>query len=167
MSSATTTVARRPVAPHDENFLRELFADSRPDLAVLPPDLRGALIDMQFRAQRAQYTASYPSARYEIIVADGNPLGQLVLDEGVESVRIVDVSVHRAHRGRGIASAVLHDVIARAERSGHRVCLSVWSTNTQARRLYGRLGFVRTDNSHPSAVGYVEMQHDMTRQELT
>jgi ribosomal protein S18 acetylase RimI-like enzyme len=163
MSSATTAVARRPVAPDDENFLRELFTDSRPDLVTLPADLRGALIDMQFRAQRAQYTASYPNARYEIIVANDTPVGQLVLDEGVDEVRIVDVSVHRAQRGRGIASAVLHDVIARAERSGHPVCLSVWSTNTDARRLYGRLGFVRTDHSHPSAVGYVQMQHDLTQ----
>lgn len=156
-----TTVARRPVAPDDEDFLRELFADSRPDLAALPPDLRAGLVDMQFRAQRVQYTASYPNARYEIIVADSIPVGQLVLDESVDAVRIVDVGVHRAHRGCGIASAVLHDVIAHAERSGHPVRLSVWSTNTQARRLYGQLGFVRTDNSHPSAVGYVEMEHDM------
>jgi ribosomal protein S18 acetylase RimI-like enzyme len=151
------------VSAGDEDLLRELFADSRPDLAALPPDLRAGLIDMQFRAQRAQYSSSYPGARCEVIVADGIPVGQLILDESTDSVRVVDVSVHRAHRGRGIASAVLHDVIAGAARSGRGVCLSVWSGNTQARRLYGRLGFVRTDHSHPSAAGYVQMQYDLTQ----
>jgi ribosomal protein S18 acetylase RimI-like enzyme len=162
MSSATTTVARRPASAKDEDLLRELFADARPDLAALPPELRAGLVDMQFRAQRAQYSSSYPNARYEIIVVGGTPIGQLILDEGADSVRVVDVSVHCAYRGRGVGSAVLHDVIADATRSGRGVCLSVWSGNVRARRLYGRLGFVRTDHSHPSAVGYVQMRYDMT-----
>jgi ribosomal protein S18 acetylase RimI-like enzyme len=159
MSGVCTRVTRRPPCPGDEVLLQELFADSRPDLTALPTEFRAGLTDMQFRAQRSQYATSYPNARYEVLVADDTPVGQLILADGVDSVRVVDVSVHPSHRGRGIASAVLHEVIECAQRAGRSVHLSVWSGNADAHRLYERLGFVRTDHSHPATVGYVEMQY--------
>lgn len=156
MNGICTTIARRPAGPGDEGLLRQLFTASRPDLAALPVEFRIGLVDMQFRAQRSHYATTYPNARCEIVLVGSTAVGQLILDENADSVRIVDVSVLPKHRGRGIASAVLRSVMA--ERDGRPVCLSVWSGNTAARRLYGSLGFVRTDFSHPSTVGYVEMR---------
>lgn len=134
-------VTRRPVAPQDLELVRRFFAESREELAVLPPDTRDVLLDMQFRAQRRQYASIHPNARHEILVADGVDVGRLIVDHGTDHDRIVDVTVIRSRRRRGIASTVLRDVMSEADRAGRPVRLSVWSTNAGARRLYEQLGF--------------------------
>jgi ribosomal protein S18 acetylase RimI-like enzyme len=146
-------VTRRLVERRDEPLLRELFASSRQEWDLLPPGSRDLLLDMQFRAQRQQYAANHPEAAHQILVAGGVDVGQLLFDESGPSVRIVDVTVDPAHRGRGIASSVLRDVLAGADREGRPVQLSVWSTNLGARRLYGRLGFAVTGEVN----GYLDM----------
>ncbi len=45
------------------------------------------------------------------------------------------------HRGRGLASQLVGDLIARIQRRSQRVFLHVLSTNTAAIRLYEKLGF--------------------------
>jgi ribosomal protein S18 acetylase RimI-like enzyme len=152
-------VTRRSVERRDEELLRELFASSRQEWDLLPPDSRDALIAMQFRAQRQQYVMRYPNACNEILVADGVDVGQLIVDQSTTTVRIVDVTVLQAHRGRGIGSTVLGGVIATAERVGLPVQLSVWSTNVGARRLYERLGFAVTGETN----GYLDMHRTATQ----
>jgi ribosomal protein S18 acetylase RimI-like enzyme len=156
------TVTRRLARPDDAALLRKLYAESRPDLALLPPQTREVLLDMQFRAQQRQYSASYPQARREIIVADGTDVGQLVVDHGVDAVRIVDITVQHGRRSRGVGSTVLREIITQACLARHPVRLTVWSGNTAAQRLYARLGFVRCDNTPADAVGYVQMERTTT-----
>lgn len=54
------------------------------------------------------------------------------------------LSVHAAWRGRGVGSAMIHALLAwaAAHRQIEKVTLGVFETNTDARRLYERLGFV-------------------------
>ncbi|MBL9030172.1 MAG: GNAT family N-acetyltransferase [Phycisphaerae bacterium] len=54
------------------------------------------------------------------------------------------LSVHAAWRGRGVGSAMIHALLAwaAAHRQIEKVTLGVFETNTEARRLYERLGFV-------------------------
>jgi len=152
MTAATTdhpaTVTRRPATPADDGLLRALFADSREDLRLLPEPL----VEMQQRAQAAQIAADHPDATRDVIVADGVDAGALVLATDAASVTVVDIVVARTHRKRGIAEAVLADVITAA---GDRpVLLTVWSENTAARRLYQKLGFVATADTE----GHIPMQ---------
>jgi ribosomal protein S18 acetylase RimI-like enzyme len=149
------TIVRRPAEPDDAVMLGELFAESRPDFDMLPPDLRASILDLQVRAQRSHYAASYPDATEDILVADGVGVGRLILSRDRDCVRVVDIAVRSSHRGRGIASHVVREVIDDAERLGLPVRLSVWSLNTEARRLYERLGFVALDGGD----GYLEMHH--------
>ena len=159
MPTQQAVITRRPVERRDEPLLRELFASSRQEWDLLPPSSRDTLLAMQFRAQRQQYAVSHPEASHQILVADGVDIGQLILDESPTAIRIVDVSIHQAYRGRGIASAVLGDVISSAERVGLPVQLSVWSTNAGARRLYERLGFSVTAEAN----GYLNMHRPATQ----
>jgi ribosomal protein S18 acetylase RimI-like enzyme len=152
-------VTRRPAEGRDEPLLRELFASSRQEWDLLPSSSRDALLDMQFRAQRQQYAVSHPDAAHQILVAAGVDVGQLRLDESTPSVRIVDVTVHPDHRGRGITSSVLREVLDNADRAGRPVQLSVWTTNVGARRLYERLGFAVTGESN----GYLDMHRPATQ----
>jgi ribosomal protein S18 acetylase RimI-like enzyme len=149
-----SAVTRRTVTGADTPLLRELFADARDDLLLLPADVRDALVDMQFRAQRRQYAETYPQARHEVLVVDGRDVGRLLVDYGAATVRVVDVTIRHAHRGRGIATIALTEVLAAAERADQPVQLSVWSTNAVARRVYERLGFELTGES----AGYLELR---------
>jgi ribosomal protein S18 acetylase RimI-like enzyme len=125
------TVTRRPRTAADEPLLRALFEQSRDDLALLPP----ALVDLQYRAQQAQFGR----AGREVLVIDGVDVGTLVLTEDDDAVQVVDIVIAPAHRRQGIAEAVLGQVIAQA---GDRpVRLTVWAANAPARALYERLGF--------------------------
>lgn len=155
-TSTPTTVKRRPATPADEGLLRDLFAETRADLSLLDPELRGTLVDLQWRAREREYAAVHPDAIREILVADGTDVGQLILADTADAVRVVDVSVHARHRGRGIGSSVLRDVTREAEHRGRRVRLSVWSENSGARRLYESLGFVAVEAPEDGA-GYIEM----------
>jgi ribosomal protein S18 acetylase RimI-like enzyme len=148
-------VTRRPAQVGDEAFLRALFAESRPDFAMLPPDMLESMLDLQVRAQRQHYLAAYPDATQEIIVADGADVGRLILSDSDTEMRVVDVTVGAAYRGQGIASTALREVLDDAGRRGLAVGLSVWSANTEARRLYDRLGFKAVSCSDD---GYQEMQ---------
>ena len=156
-------VAHRAVEPEDTALLQGLFAESRPDLDLLPAPTRDALLEMQFRAQAAQYAAAYPHARREIVVADGVDTGRVIVDDTGDAVHIVDVTVACAHRGRGIGTAVVRAVIAEADATARPVRLSVWCANQGARRLYARLGFTPLAGVDES--GYLHLQRDPTEQE--
>jgi ribosomal protein S18 acetylase RimI-like enzyme len=144
--------SRRAVAPPDGPYLRALFADSRDDLLLLPSEVREPLIDMQFEAQRRQIAADHPDAVHEVLVVDGADVGRLVVAQSADAAHIVDITIARASRRRGIATAVLRELIDAV--SNCTITLSVWVANIPARRLYEQVGFVprRTD------AGYVAME---------
>jgi ribosomal protein S18 acetylase RimI-like enzyme len=145
-------LSRRAVAPHDDPYLRALFADSREDLQLLPPELRDPLIDMQFEAQRRQIAAAHPDAVHEMLVADGVDVGRLVVAYSADAAHIIDITIARASRRQGIATAALQELIAMP--SNRSVTLRVWSANAPARRLYEQVGFVPGGTD----AGYVAME---------
>lgn len=147
MIAAVSDVLRRPATGADEPYLRALFAESRHDLALLPADVREPLIDMQFIAQRAQQLASHPDASNEILVVEGREVGRLMVGD----CHIVDITVGQADRRRGIATAVLREMISR--HSPRATTLQVWSGNAPACALYARLGFEPSNDEQ----GYLTM----------
>lgn len=104
------TVTRRAVTPADDEYLRNLFAESRDDLCVLPADVRTVLLDAQYRNRRHQLEAAHPGASYEIVIADGVEAGLLILDRRDDGVDVVQLAIARRYRGRGIAESVLSGV---------------------------------------------------------
>jgi ribosomal protein S18 acetylase RimI-like enzyme len=141
-------IHRRTVTTADDGLLRALFEQSRDDLAWLPPEV----VDRQYRARARQLAHDHPDAATQVLVVEGLDVGALVLDAQPDGVRVVDIVIARAHRGRGIAGNVLSQVITEA--GTRAVRLSVWSGNDPARALYDKLGF--TALSH--GAGYVQME---------
>lgn len=142
-------VQTRPATPGDERFLRELFAESRPDLALLPEALRPQLIDLQFASQRQQYRTAAPEAIDWIVQADLGgrlePVGRCYVWQQPHEHRLLDLAIGRRWRGRGIGRTALERLCDEARRAGVPLGLSVWQQNEDALRLYRRLGFVGAD----------------------
>lgn len=85
-----------------------------------------------------------PAARFTVAVIDGETAGYLgfhhVLDEG----SVADLAVFPAHRRKGVARALLADLIGWAAQQGiRRIFLEVRVSNLPAVALYEETGFLR------------------------
>ncbi len=89
-------VSLRPATPDDEDFLFQVFADTRApefNLIDLEAAQKHALITMQFNAQRYQYDASYPQASSKIILCENHPIGRMLVDVGECEITLVDIAL--------------------------------------------------------------------------
>jgi ribosomal protein S18 acetylase RimI-like enzyme len=146
----------RPVADDDRAFLVELYASVREaELAHVPWDeaARRAFVEQQYAAQDAHYRGNYPGATLDVIEIDGERAGRFFVHRGPSDIRIMDIALLPAFRGRGIGTGLLGTLIAEAEGSARTLSIHV-EANNPARALYDRLGFRRAGD-----VGiYVSMQ---------
>lgn len=132
--------------PGDESFLRALFDERRGAMFEgLPVDMRGPLLEMQWRAREAGYRQAHPAARWLVVQVDGVRVGELVLDES-GPIHIVDLAIVDHARGRGIGTALLHRLQSLAEARGEQLTLEV-EPQSAARALYERLGFIQVGAS--------------------
>ncbi|MDY7226282.1 GNAT family N-acetyltransferase [Hyalangium rubrum] len=133
----------RSVTAEDDAFLFELYASTRPDIASLGlgDAQRGALLRIQWLAQRQGYLARYPHGEHQLVLVEGHPAGRLWVAHEPAELRLVDLSLLPTHRGAGVGTALLRVLQEQAARAGTPLRLSVAQDNP-ARRLYARLGFM-------------------------
>lgn len=138
----SANVTLRPSKPDDLPFQLELYASTRDDLNLVDWDAnqKQMLIDMQFRAQSTQYSASYPQADNSIIMIDERPVGRMIVDRNSQAITLVDIAMLPAHRNTGIGTVLISELIEEANASGRPVKLHVLRSNP-AQALYLRLGF--------------------------
>ena len=134
----------RPATADDRAFLRELYATSRADLALLPPEL----VALQFSAQDAQYRRA--DASFEMIVVDGVDAGRISVQRTATETRLMDITLAPAFRGRGIGS----ELVRALQAEGRPVTLHVEAFNP-ARALYERLGFTVVQDQHGAYLSMV------------
>ncbi|MDQ3919756.1 MAG: GNAT family N-acetyltransferase [Acidobacteriota bacterium] len=148
---ATTTrgaaprVELRPAAPEDYEFLLEVYASTRADeLAQVPWDdaTKRAFCRQQYDAQKADYDARFPAARYDVILLDGRPAGRIWVERDDGEIRLLDIALLPWAQRRGVGSSLVGELIEEARASGRRLRHMVFMYNEGARRLYERLGFV-------------------------
>jgi ribosomal protein S18 acetylase RimI-like enzyme len=138
-------VALRDVTAADTEFLVAVYASTRADeLAVVPWDdaAKGAFIRMQFAAQDSYWRAQKPGAQFAVVTVGDEPAGRLYVDRLPAEIRIVDIALLPAYRGRGIGTSLLCDVLAEGRRAQLPVTIHVEHFN-RARTLYDRLGFTQ------------------------
>jgi ribosomal protein S18 acetylase RimI-like enzyme len=136
-------VRLRPVDGADRSFLVELYGSTREaELAHLGWDetTMRAFIEHQFSAQDAHYRANYPGATLDVIELDGSPAGRLYVHRGPSDIRIMDIALAPAFRGRGIGTSLLRALMEEADASRRKLSIHV-EMNNPARSLYDRLGF--------------------------
>lgn len=138
----------RRVADADLPFLARVYASTRAEeLAVTPwtDAQKAAFLDMQFRAQHADYQANYPDADRLVTARDGEGIGRLYLARWPSQHCIIDIAFLPEHRGKGFGWALLRDLMDEAAAAGKPVIIYVEKYNP-AMRLYQRLGFVREED---------------------
>jgi ribosomal protein S18 acetylase RimI-like enzyme len=141
---------RRPERASDEAFCFQLFCQSRSpgeDFSFLDPQLRDQLMRQQFAGQSASYRAQYPNARFEIVELDASPIGRIITDRTPEALLVIDIALDVPCRNRGIGTALMRRVIGEAHAAGLPVRLSVFASNSAARRFYLCLGFKAVGSS--------------------
>lgn len=138
----------RPEQPADAPFMEHLYASTRiEELEGLdwPPARKEAFLSQQFEAQTRYYRQQFASAEFKVILGDGKPIGRLYLDRRPHEYRIVDIALLPEHRGKGIGTRLMADILAEASHAGKPVTIHVERFNP-AQRLYARLGFRQIDD---------------------
>jgi ribosomal protein S18 acetylase RimI-like enzyme len=125
-----------------------VYASTRAEeLAVVPWDdaQKEAFLRAQFDAQDAWWRENYSGASFDVIVLDGEPAGRLYVHRGPSEIRIVDIALLPEHRGGGVGTSLLRDLLAEADESGKSVTIHVERMNP-ALRFYERLGFALAED---------------------
>jgi ribosomal protein S18 acetylase RimI-like enzyme len=137
----------RPIGSDDEPFLRAVYASTRAEeLAQIAwsDEQKKAFLRMQFDAQHRHYQAHFPDAEFLIVLEDGEPIGRLYLAKSPNEFRIIDIALLPKHRGAGVGSTLLNNILAEARSVGKPVRIHVECFNP-ALGWYQRLGFQITE----------------------
>lgn len=135
---------RRPASPADAPLL-DALADLAvgAELAGLPASLAAPLLAAQRAGRERSWRAAWPDHDHEVVEVDGRAVGDLRLARSEDAVVIIDLNVHPAARGAGIASDALRDVFAEA---GDREVRASVTSRSPARALHRRVGFREVDD---------------------
>ncbi len=138
-------VVLRAVSDADLPFLSRVYASTR-TAELAQTDWSDAqkhtFLQFQFDAQHQHYRAHYADAEFLVVEHVGTPVGRLYLHWRAGELRIVDIALLPAARGRGIGGALLRTLMDVAAAQGKAVSIHVEQMNP-AMRLYQRLGFAK------------------------
>lgn len=156
-------LALRPSEAGDADFLTALYRSTRGDLLTInaEPLFVDQLIAMQQQMQTHGYRSNFPEAEYWLLESAGEAIGRLVLDFGIQAIRLIDIALLPQAQGQGYGSALLRSLQGLAGRKQRPLRLSVNRANPRARRLYLALNFMfeQTDGAfehlvwHPARKG--------------
>ena len=137
-------VKLRAAKESDREWLYQLFIASHDDLSIAvaawDEQQKDVFLQIQFQAQQNHYRGIYPESRCDVILMHDEVIGQILVANIGDELRLVDVSLLPEFRNRGIGSALLRDLLEEAAGENKRVTLHVLQGNP-AVCLYQRLGF--------------------------
>ncbi len=109
--------------------------------ATIKPSI-DALFGWDNATQSALVLDQLRSRTHAAIVVEGQRVGVLQVEQSVDALALSQIEILPEFQGRGIGTAVVEALIARSDREGKPLTLHVFNSNTSARRMYERLGFV-------------------------
>lgn len=124
--NAPTCSYRRPATPEDRPHLLSCCAATRPDFMTLGlhSEQFGALVEIQFDSQQADYARRFPQAVQEIVLTrTGDPTGMIWTDERTGELRILDGAILPSFQRNGLGNALLLELTRQAASSGRRVTI--------------------------------------------
>jgi len=140
------SVNLRTATPEDNGYIYLLFAEvRRRELAPLGWEIgqQNLFLQEQFRLQQQSYISQFPTSKYSIVQDAGGAIVAILVANGKNEIRVVDVTIAAAMRGQGIGGELLRSILAQGQKARLPVRLSVFQGN-RAINLYRRLGFTET-----------------------
>lgn len=129
------TYTLRPATQNDYNFLYQLHVATIRDAVE-------ATWGWDEEFQRRYFEEHWDPGPRRIIVVQGQDVGMVQVETYQDEIFLALIEVAPQWQGKGIGSAVIRDVQARAREAGLPLTLHVLKANPKAKRLYERLGFV-------------------------
>lgn len=137
-------ITTRPSTLADASLLFTLFAEDKAaefGLSGLSAAQIQPLLEMQYRNREFSYSQRWIDPADSILsLADGTPVGRMLVDRQPDCYRVMNLAVLRAYRNRGIGGESIRRLQAAATREALPVRLRVMK-GASAERLYRRLGF--------------------------
>lgn len=91
--------------------------------------------------QRLKHRTNFDPQTTRIVVVDGADAGLVTVEDLADHVWLVKLYLRPGQRGHGVGTALLGDVLRRADAVGLPVRLRVLRVNVRAQALYARHGF--------------------------
>jgi len=157
-SETFLSISLRPEDEKDEAFLLAVYASTRAEEIALTGwdhSTHWQFIEMQFKAMRKGYAASFPQAKFLIILLDGQPIGRVVVNQNDREIRIVDMALLSEHRGKGISTHLMQIWRDEALQCGKPLRLRV-VRGTRPANWYRRLGFVPVGDDEDGVYDHLE-----------
>jgi ribosomal protein S18 acetylase RimI-like enzyme len=161
------TIGLRAAGPGDEAHLLAVYGSTREDELTMTDwheDRKREFVEQQFRAQDQYYRANYAYASYQVILVDGQPAGRLYVARWPDEIRIMDIALLKAYRGRGVGTTLLTELQAESVADGKPLRIHVERFNP-ALSLYARLGFRLVEDRGVNL--FLEWSPDSTASALT
>jgi GNAT superfamily N-acetyltransferase len=103
--------------------------------------MKEAFLRQQFVARTKDYESRFGGdGGNAVVLCDGEPAGHLWVHRSDAEVRMVDVALLPEHRGAGVGTRLVTELLQEARERRVPVRLQVL-VDSPARRLYERLGF--------------------------
>lgn len=139
----------RPVEEKDKVFIEFVYRSTRENELSYTnwSELqKQAFISMQLAAQHAEYKKMFHEAEFQVIEFNKKQAGRLYTWENEFEIRLIDITLVPAFRGRGIGTKLLKMLLDKASMANKIVSLHV-EANNPALNLYKRLGFIFIKNN--------------------
>lgn len=136
----------RAATAEDEHLLLEIYASTRAEEMSLVPwteEQRHAFLRMQFAAQHDHYRRKYPNASYDIIYLHDTGVGRIYVARLEDEIRIVDITLLPRHRGNGVGTQLITELMAEANTKQRPLRIYVETFNPSL-KLFEKLGFTQT-----------------------
>ena len=142
------SISFRPIRENDKDFLCRLYATTRADEMAMVPwseKEKSEFLSMQFNAQHQYYHGQFSDADFLIISQDAATIGRVYIQRRVDEIRLIDIALLPEHRGSGLGTQLLNELLLEAEQKQLPVRIHVEHFNP-ALRLYERLGFQQIED---------------------
>jgi ribosomal protein S18 acetylase RimI-like enzyme len=135
--------------PDDESFLFAVYASTRAEEVALTgwlPSQQEQFLRMQFEAQTRSYRMQFPQAKHWVIRYGEVTAGRMIVDRTPDEILLIDIALLPEHRGNGIGSQLMGNLIEEAGQDGKAIRIHVERFNP-ALLWYQRLGFKTVSES--------------------
>lgn len=143
-----TGITFKAISDKDMAFLADLYRSTRWDEVSQAPwsdQQRIDFLNQQFNAQHTHYQTHYPHSEKLIIKQDETSIGRIYIDRDHTSICLIDVALLTKHRGQGLGTKLLKELLHEAQSTDKKVVIHVENFNP-AYHWYLKHGFEQMED---------------------